>query len=142
VSRVTADLGDGTRRGLRPVTVTVCGQRFRLTGLRYPRQGVTRITARSARGRLIGYTPLADYFNPASPLQDGTWFNDQGAVGNVASGQIGSGSISGTSWRMKVTLGPEGECFGSDTPSVCAPVGGPPRAPPSPQFPSRSPRAQ
>jgi len=125
VSRVTADLGDGTRRGLRPVTVTVCGQRFRLTGLRYPRQGVTRITARSARGRLIGYTPLADYFNPASPLQDGTWFNAQGAVGNVASGQIGSGSISGTSWRMKVTLGPDGECFGSDIPSVCAPVGAP-----------------
>ena len=125
VSRVIADLGDGTRLGLRPVTLTVCGQQFRLAGFRYPRQGVTRITARSAQGRQITYTPLSDIFNPASPLQAGTWFNDQAATGNVASGQIGSGSIGGTSWRMKVTLGPDGECFGSDTPSVCAPVGAP-----------------
>jgi len=48
-----------------------------------------------------------------------------GSGRQVASGQIGSGSIGGTSWRMKVTLGPEGVCFGSDTPSVCAPVGAP-----------------
>ena len=88
VSRVTADLGDGTRLRLRPVTV--CGQRFRLARFRYPRQGVTRITARSAQGRPIGYTPLADYFSPASPLQTGTWINEQAAASNVASGQIGS----------------------------------------------------
>ena len=113
VSRVTADLGDGTRLGLRPVTVTVCGQQFRLTGFRYPRQGVTRITARSAQGRQIGYTPSADIFNPASPLQDGTWVNDQGATVNVVSGEIGSGTIGGTSWGMQVTLGPNGECFDS-----------------------------
>ena len=126
VSTVTAGLGDGTRLRLRPVTLTLCGQRFRLAGFRYPRQGVTRITARSAQGRPIGYTPLADYFNPASPLQDGTWMNDQGTAGNVASGQIGSGSIGGTPWSMQVTLGPNGECFYSQAgASLCTTVGAP-----------------
>jgi len=126
VSRVTAHLGDGTRLGLRPVTLTVCGQRYRLAGFRYPRQGVTQITARSARGRPIEYTPLADYFNPASPLQDGTWMNDPGAVGNAASGQIGSGSIGSTPWSMQVTLGPNGECFYSQAgASLCTTVGAP-----------------
>jgi hypothetical protein len=129
VSRVTAELGDGTRRGLRPVTVTVCGQQFRLVGFRYPRQGVTRITARSAQRRQIAYTPLSDIFNPASNLQAGTWFNDQAATGSVASGDIGSGSIGGTSWRMQVTLGPSGECFDEAVggTSICTTVGAPPK---------------
>ena len=147
VSRVTADLGDGTRLRLRPVTVTVCGQRFRLARFRYPRQGVTRITARSAQGRPIGYTPLTDYFNPASPLQTGTWINEQAAASNVASGQIGSGNVGGMSWRMKVTLGPDGECFRSQLgpvgavggASICAPVHAPRRAPPSPPLPFATP---
>jgi hypothetical protein len=131
VSRVTADLGDGTRLGLRPITVTVCSQQFRLAGFEYPRQGVTRITARSAQGRQIGYTPLADIFNPASPLQAGTWVNDLGATANVASGEIGSGTIGGRSWGMKVTLGPNGECFDSTGAvggsSICTPVSAPPK---------------
>lgn len=127
ISRVTADLGDGTRLGLRPVTVTVCGQQFRLAGFRYPRQGVTRITARSAQGRPIAYTPYSYIFNPASNLQSGTWFNDQAATANVASGDIGSGSIGGTSWRMQVTLGPGGECFDEAVggTSICTTVGAP-----------------
>jgi hypothetical protein len=135
VSEVTAHLGDGTRLRLRPLTVTVCGQRFRLAGFEYPRQGVTRIAARSAQGRPIGYTPLADYFSPASPFEAGTWVNVQGATGNVAAGDIGSGSIDGTSWRMQVTLGPDGECFTSQigpagpgfAASICAPVGASPK---------------
>ena len=129
MTRVTAELGDGTRRGLRPVTVTVCGQQFRLVGFRYPRQGVTRITARSAQGRQIAYTPLSDIFNPASNLQAGTWVNDQAATGNVASGDIGSGSIGGTSWRMQVTLGPGGKCFDEAMggTSICTTVGAPPK---------------
>ena len=56
VSEMTANLGDGARLLLRPVTVTVCGQHFRLAGYEYPPQGVTQITARSALGRPIGYT--------------------------------------------------------------------------------------
>src|SRR6185369_355098 len=135
VSGVTARLGDGTRLDLRPVTVSVCGQGFRLAGFRWPRQGVTRISARSAQGHPIGYTPSADIFDPASPLQSGSWVNLQGAAGNAAAGEIGSGRIGGTPWRMNVTLGPEGECFtahlgrpgGLGSASVCAPVSAPPR---------------
>jgi hypothetical protein len=96
---------------------------------------VTRITARSAQGHRVGYTPPAEIFDPASPLQAGTWVNVQGEAGNAAGGEIGSGRIGGTPWRMDVTLGPEGECFTAHlgrpgdlgSASVCAPVSAPPR---------------
>ena len=134
VSRVTADLGNGTGLSLHPIPVTVCGQRFRLTGFEYPAQGVTRITARSAPGRPVGYAPPSAIFSPGSPEQSGTWVNIQGATGNVASGAIGSGRTGGTSWRMTVSLGPDGECFGAHLgpggvagASLCRPVGAPPR---------------
>lgn len=134
VSGVTAHLGDGTRLDPRTVTVTVCGQRLRLAGFEYTRQAVSRITARSAQGRPIGYAPLPGIFNPAGSFQTGTWINVEGAAGNVASGDIGSGSIGGSPWRMQVTLGPDGECFASTIgpagavggASLCRPVGAPP----------------
>jgi len=132
---VAASLGGGTRLDLRPVTVSVCGQRFRLAGFRWPRQGVTRITARSAQGHPVSYTPPAAIFDPASPFQAGTWVNVQGAAGSAAGGEIGSGRVGGTPWRMDVTLGPEGECFTAHlgrpgdlgSASICAPVSVPPR---------------
>jgi hypothetical protein len=135
VTSVTASLGDGTRLALRPVTVSVCGHSFRLAGFRWPRQGVTRIAARSPQGHQIGYTPPADIFNPDSQFQDGLWWNVQGATGNAAAGEIGSGRIGSTPWRMAVTLGPEGECFtahegpagAAGSASICAPVSAPPR---------------
>jgi hypothetical protein len=135
VSDVTASLGDGTRLDLRPVTVSVCGQSFRLAGFRWPPQGVTRITARSARGQRVSYAPPAAIFDPASALQSGTWVNLQGATGTAAAGEIGTGWAGGAPWRMDVALGPGGECFtaqagqpgalGSAT--ICAPVSAPPR---------------
>jgi len=132
---VAASLGDGTRLDLRPVTVSLCTQRFRLAGFRWPRQGVTRITARSAQGHQVSYTPPADIFNPASQFQDGLWWNVQGETGNAAGGEIGSGRIGRTPWRMEVTLGPQGECFtaheghpgAAGWASICAPVSPPPR---------------
>jgi hypothetical protein len=135
VSDVTASLGDGTRLDLRPVTVTVCGQRFRLAGFRWPPQGVTKITARSAQGHQVSYTPPAAIFEPASPLQSGSWVNVQGAQDTAAAGAIGFGRIGSTTWRMDVTLGPDGECFavhlgspgGVGSASACAPVSPVPR---------------
>jgi len=135
VTGVVASLGDGTRLALRPVTVSVCGQSFRLAGFRWPRQGVTRITARSPQGHRISYTPPAGIFDPASPFQAGLWVNVEGATGYAADGTIGFGRTGGTPWKMDVTLGPEGECFTAHlgTPgdvgsaSICAPVSAPPR---------------
>ena len=135
VTGVTASLGDGTRLALRPVTVSVCGHSFRLAGFRWPRQGVTRIAARSAQGHRISYTPPAAIFTPDSPFQDGLWVNVQAATGNAAAGEIGSGRIGRTPWRMEVTLGTEGECFtayegpagAAGSASICAPVSAPPR---------------
>jgi hypothetical protein len=134
-TELAASLGDGTRLSLRAVTVSLCGQRFRLAGFSYPPQGVTRITARSAQGQPVSYAPPADIFDPASPVQDGNWVNVQGATANAAAGTIGSGLIGGTPWKMDVTLGPAGECFtvdagspgAGDGASICAPVSPPPR---------------
>ncbi len=131
VRDVRAILGDGTRLRLHPVTVTLCDQRFRLAGFEYPRQGVKRMVARSADGRTLRYAPMADYFDPASPFQTGTWINVEAATGDAASGEIGSGRVRGMPWHMRVTLGPAGECYTSSTgpasqrgsASVCGPVG-------------------
>jgi hypothetical protein len=131
VTGVTARFGDGTARSLRLVTVSVCGQRFRLAGFAAPRQGVIRFTARSPQGRPIGFTPPAGFFSPGSPYQYGYWLNVQGTTAAAASGEIGSGTVRGRPWRVRVTLGPDGECFdasvgaaGTDaaTASGCAPV--------------------
>lgn len=128
VRGLAAILGNGIRLNLRPSTVALCGQQFRLAGFEYPPQGVTRIAARSAAGHTIVYTPPAEFFQPSSPFQDGSWMNVDGAAGSAASGQIGSGSVAGISWRMQVALGTGGECFtaqlspGSGWASICAPV--------------------
>lgn len=135
VTSITASLGDGTRLALRPVTVSVCGRHFRLAGLRWPRQGVARITARSPQGHQISYTPPAAIFTPDSPFQDGSWVNVQGQAASAAAGAIGSGRIGSTPWHMDVTLGADGECFTAyegrpgavGSASICAPVSAPPR---------------
>ena len=135
VASLTASLGDGSRLDLRPVTVSVCGQSFRLAGFLWPRQGVTSITARSAQGHQVSYAPPADIFDPAGSFPAGTWVNVQGAAESAAGGEIGSGRVGGTPWRMDVALGPEGECFTAHlgrpgdlgSASICAPVSPPPR---------------
>jgi hypothetical protein len=136
VRDIAAVLRDGTTISARPVTVRACGQQFRLAGLAYPAGGVLRLTARSALGRPIGYVPDADIFNPASPLQDGQWFNvGPGALAKPVSGLIGSGRTGGTAWRAWVSLGSNGECFaigiGGSGPNpgsaeVCGTIGEPP----------------
>jgi len=135
VTGVAAILGDGSRLGLRPATVSVCGQHFRLAGFRWPPQGVTRITARSAHGHRISYTPPAAIFTPDSPYQAGTWVNVQGTAASAAAGEIGAGRIGSTPWRMDVTLGADGECFTAHngppgdvgSASICATISPPPR---------------
>jgi hypothetical protein len=131
VHDVAAVLPGGGRLALRAVTVAACGQRFRLAGFGYPR-AVLRITAISAQGQPTNYTPPPDLFNPASSLQDGQWFNMEGATGDVASGIIASGRTAGIPWRVRVTLGVTGECYialigpGSQSwVSVCLPVAEP-----------------
>ena len=68
VTGVTARFGDGTARSLRLVTVSVCGQRFRLAGFAAPRQGVIRFTARSPQGRPIGFHAAGRLLQPRQPL--------------------------------------------------------------------------
>jgi hypothetical protein len=132
VHDVAAVFSGGRRQPLRVVTVAACGQRFRLAGLGFP-HSVLRITALSAQGRRTSYAPPPDLFNPASGLQDGQWFNIEGATSPAVSGIVAAGRTHGIAWQVRVTLGPNGECFGVEIPpssrsaSICSTIGEPPR---------------
>jgi hypothetical protein len=132
VTHAVARLAGGGAVGLSPVRISLCGQRFNLAGLAYPRHGVTRIIARSGPGPATSYAPPAGTFSPYSGWPADIWDNMAGAS-DLAAGDIGSGTVNGMPWRMRVTLGGDGECFaatigaaGAGGASVCRPVGLPP----------------
>ena len=135
-SRVTGlavTLRDGTKLAVRPVSVTLCGQQFRLAGFGYPASGVRTIAAYRGDQATVTYPPPRGTFSPASPLPAYTWDNTA-AASNAASGLIGAGTVRGTPWRLRVTLGGDGECFdvalgpdgGPGSASICRPIGMPP----------------
>lgn len=132
VHDVAAVFRGGRRLPLRAVAVAACGKRFRLAGLGFP-HAVLRITALSGQGQRTSYAPPPDLFNPASGLQDGQWFNIEGATSPAVSGIVAAGRTRGTRWQLRVTLGPDGECFGVEIPpgsrsaSICGTIAEPPR---------------
>jgi hypothetical protein len=133
VTSIAVTLRDGTRLAVRPVSVTLCGQRFRLAGFGYPASGVLKVTAYRGDQATISYSPPGGTFSPDSALPADTWDNTA-AAGNAASGHIGAGTVRGTPWRLRVTLGGDGECFevalrgagGPGSASICRPIGLPP----------------
>lgn len=135
-SRVTSlavTLRDGTKFAVRPVSMTLCGQQFRLAGFGYPASGVRTIAVYRGAQATVTYSPPRGTFSPASPLPADTWDNTA-AASNAASGLIGVGTVRGTPWRLRVTLGGDGECFGvalrpaggPGSASICRPIGAPP----------------
>jgi hypothetical protein len=148
VTRLTAIFRNGTRLGLHPVTVHVCGREMHLAGFAYPASGVAQITA-SSGGQLAATsqeTPPASLFrgagdsggqaasSPGTRLVPGVW-EHVGATPAVAStGIAGSGQLGTARWRVTVTLGPAGECFAGASfgagsyasSSACVPLGLPP----------------
>jgi hypothetical protein len=116
VHDLAAMLRDGNTIDLRPVTVRICGESFRLAGFRYPRPGVLAITASSASGQRITYKPPASSRSWRPPvgrgIEQGAWFNAGGTVqGKMTTGMTGSGRAGRATWRAWVSLGPDGECF-------------------------------
>jgi hypothetical protein len=133
VTSLSVTLRDGSRFAVRPVSVTLCGQQFRLAGFGYPASGVRTIAAYRGDQATVSYSPPRGTFSPASPLPAGTWDNTA-AASNAASGLIGAGTVRGTPWRLRVTLGGDGECFevafraggAPGSASICRPIGMPP----------------
>jgi hypothetical protein len=123
---------------LAPVTVSMCGQRFRLVGFAYPLAATLRLHA-TFRDRPEGsYTVPAALSaprgSPDDPQVDGVWHGPGAADGPVASGTIASGNVFGVPWSIRVTFGKAGDCFSlSTSPAVgnglwqvgCGPVSTP-----------------
>ena len=101
--------------GVAPVTVTACGQQFRLVGFAYPLTATLRIHV-SFRDRPAGsYTVPTALSAPRTSLDypqvDGLWQNLDPAQGTVASATVASGNAFGNRWSIRVTFGKAGDCF-------------------------------
>jgi hypothetical protein len=105
----------GLQLGVTPVTVTACGQQFRLVGFAYPLAATLRIHL-SFRDRPEGsYTVpsalSAPRASPTDPQVDGVWQDLEAANGPVATGTMASGNAFGVRWSIRVTFGKAGDCF-------------------------------
>lgn len=133
VTSLSVTLRDGSRFAVRPISVALCGQQFRLAGFGYPASGVRTIAAYRGDQATVTYSPPRGTFSPDSALPADTWDNTA-AARTTASGVIGAGPIRGTPWRLRVTLGGDGECFEAalsvagttGSASICRPIGMPP----------------
>ena len=93
-----------------PVAVTACGQRFLMSGYSFTRAGVLHFTAYTRQGHSSSHFPLPDPARPWPPGQlRGVWSVGDSVPGS--GGPIGSGTVDGSSWTIKQTLGPAGQCY-------------------------------
>lgn len=115
VTRIVAHLVDGTTLPVHPVTVTRCGQRYRLAGFAYPLRGIRRITAYSGAGLRGSYVPPPGMFAPGilppGLFFPGLWSNSWPAGEVTASGRVGAGLVGDLAWAVTVSLGSDGECY-------------------------------
>jgi hypothetical protein len=109
----------GFQLGVAPVTVTACGQQFRLAGFAYPLTAALRMHL-SFRDRPEGsYTvpfALSALRNSVEdPQVDGVWQGLDATDGPVATGTIAAGNAFGVPWSIRVTFGKAGDCFSLST---------------------------
>jgi len=109
----------GFQLGVAPVTVTACGQQFRLAGFAYPLAATLRMHL-SFRDRPEGsfIVPAALSAPRASlldPQVDGVWQGLDATDSPVATGTIASGNVFGVRWSIRVTFGKAGDCFSIST---------------------------
>jgi len=117
VTRLVATLSGGLRLLVHPVTVSRCGQRFRLAGFAYLEAGATKIVAYSAGQRgitsVFSTPPGIFRLHPYQPgaLASGVWDDMEIVGGSDASAVIVSGRTGGTRWHISMTLGGSGQCY-------------------------------
>ncbi|MBV9446230.1 MAG: hypothetical protein JO345_10085 [Streptosporangiaceae bacterium] len=114
----------GLMLGMTPVTVTACGQRFRLAGFAYPVAGTLRIhettlASKSTPASRSSYTVPAELSDPRPTLADpqvaGVWQDPDGTHAQAASATLASGTAYGQRWSIRVGFGTAGDCFTLDT---------------------------
>lgn len=105
---------NGLMLGLPPVTVTSCGERFRLAGFAYPLAGTLRINASTAT-RSLRYTVPRALSAPrpslAAPQIDGVWQDMDTAHAQVATATLATGRAFGQRWSIRLGFGTAGDCF-------------------------------
>jgi hypothetical protein len=110
-----ADPVDSFQLGVAPVTVTTCGQQFRLVGFAYPLTATLRIHVsfrdRSAGSYAVPSALSAPRASLDDPQVDGLWQSLDPAQGTVASATIASGNAYGDRWSIRVAFGKAGDCF-------------------------------
>jgi hypothetical protein len=104
----------GLMLAMAPVTVTSCGERFRLVGFAYPLAGTLRIRA-SFPAASGSYTVPAARSNPqlslAVPQVDGVWQDTDTAHAHVTTATLNTGLVFGHRWSIRVAFGTAGDCF-------------------------------
>jgi hypothetical protein len=116
VSWVWLDPGPvtGLMLGLPSVTITACGERFRLVGFAYPLASTLRIDASTAT-RSLRYTVPRALSAPqpslAAPQIDGVWQDMDTAHARVAITTLAAGRAFGQRWSIRLGFGTAGDCF-------------------------------
>jgi hypothetical protein len=116
VSWVWLDPGPvtGLMLGLPSVTITACGERFRLVGFAYPLASTLRIDASTAT-RSLRYTVPRALSAPqpslAAPQIDGVWQDMDTAHARVAITTLAAGRAFGQRWSIQLGFGTAGDCF-------------------------------
>ena len=140
------------REVLPAVTVTACGERYRLVGFAFPltqEPGITVADARPSwpklRINVVGAPPgwPASYHLPSvgtwppatatTPQTAGLWNNVNSTRSEAASAIIAAGQARGRDWSIRLMFGTEGDCYefsgsgslGHTQLGACGPVGTP-----------------
>src|SRR5215831_947144 len=104
----------GLMLGMQPVTVTSCGERFRLVGFAYPLAGILRIhdSLPAASGSYTAPAALSDP-QPSlnDPQVDGVWQDTDTAHAQVTTATLTTGLAFGQRWSIRVVFGTAGDCF-------------------------------
>jgi hypothetical protein len=143
VTRLSVTRPGGGQLSVRPVWVTVCGQRFHLAGFAFTRS-IDMLSSYVKGGQDEGLVLSSQGRSLFGTAPAGIWANLDKSRADIASSQasipIGSGKIAGMTWHIRTGLGLFGQCYavelwgfrhgryGRGRSSECVPVAAPPRA--------------
>jgi hypothetical protein len=106
---------DGLQLSTTPVTVTACGQQFRLAGFAYPLAASLQMHVDFAGGAAGAFTAPPSFSDPqpilAEPQVDGLWQDMDSTHAQMATQVLAAGHAAGQPWSVSVAFGTAGDCF-------------------------------
>jgi hypothetical protein len=143
VTRLTVTRPGGGQLSVRPVWVTVCGQRFHLAGFAFTHSIGSMLSSYVKGGLDEGLVLSSQGKSLFGTVPAGVWVNLDKSRADIASSQpsmlIGTGTVAGMTWHIRTGLGLFGQCYaaelwgfrhgryGRGRSSECVPVAAPPR---------------